>query len=120
MANDNSQMQARGADGRRSQRVLLRVPIQVRAEIKGEPPIHEDTTTLVVNAHGALILLAMKVRPGQKLVLRNWASTNEQECLVIHVRETQDARKEIGIAFPYAKPEFWGIDFPPADWKPPD
>jgi hypothetical protein len=98
--------------------VLLRVPIQVRAEVKGEPALTEETTTIVVNAHGALILLAMRVRPGQKLTLRNWAMGEDQDCTVIHVRENQDPKKEVGIAFPFPKPEFWGIEFPPADWKP--
>jgi hypothetical protein len=46
---------------RRSKRVLLRVAIQVRWTPAGDSAITEDTTTLVVNAHGALISLAMKV-----------------------------------------------------------
>jgi hypothetical protein len=49
---------------RRSQRVLLRLPIQVRWTPPGETAISEETTTLVVNAHGALIVLAMKVKAG--------------------------------------------------------
>lgn len=93
--------------------------IVVRAEFKGEPPLTEETTTVVVNAHGALVVLAMKVHPGQKLVIRNWGAGEDAECTVIHVRESQEPKKEVGIAFPHARPQFWGIEFPPADWKPP-
>lgn len=106
------------ADSRRSQRVLLRIQVLVRAEIHGEPPLTEDTSTVEVNAHGALISLAMKVRPGQKLVLKNWATAIEQECRVVHIKDNPFGKNAVGIAFPYANPRFWNIDFPPPDWKP--
>lgn len=105
-------------DNRRSQRILLRIQIQVSAQFEDGLPIKEDTTTLEVNAHGALIALAMKVRPGQKLVVRNWGTAKEQEFRVVHVRESLGSKNEVGIAFPYAMPRFWNVDFPPSDWKP--
>lgn len=106
------------ADARRSQRVLLRFQIQVRADMPGEPPLTEDTFTVEVNAHGALIELAMKVRPAQKVLLKNWSTTKEQECRVIHVKDSPAGKSTVGIAFANANPRFWGIDFPPLDWKP--
>jgi hypothetical protein len=105
-------------DTRRSERVILRIPILVRANIPGEPPLTEDTFTSVVNAHGALIVLAMKVRPGQKLVLRNWGTAKEVECRVIHVKDNPFGKNEVGISFSIPSPHFWNLDFPPADWKP--
>jgi hypothetical protein len=106
------------ADNRRSQRILLRIPLLVRAQFEGDLPLKEDTHTLEVNAHGALIVLAMRVRPGQRLTLRNWATAKEQDCRVIHVREVPSGKNEVGIAFPYAIPRFWNVQFPPPDWKP--
>lgn len=106
------------ADKRRTQRVILQIPIQVRAQFGRDAPITEDTRTLVVNADGGLIALAMKVRPAQKLTLRNWATSMEQECRVVHVRESRTGKHEVGIAFPYAMPQFWNLAFPPPDWKP--
>jgi hypothetical protein len=41
-----------GVEGRRSERVLLKVPLAVSCD--GEPPVRAHT--LVVNGHGALIL----------------------------------------------------------------
>jgi hypothetical protein len=71
-----------------------------------------------VNAHGGLISLAMKVRPGQKLVLRNLATAKEQDCRVVHVREILGEKNQVGVAFPYAMPSFWNVQFPPPDWTP--
>jgi hypothetical protein len=107
------------ADNRRSQRVILRIAVLVRASQEGgEPPITEDTFTVVVNAHGALLSLAMKVHPGQKITLRNWGTAKEEDCRVIHVRDNPYGKKEVGIAFPFPNPQFWNIEFPPPDWKP--
>jgi hypothetical protein len=105
-------------EARRSQRVLLRIPIQVKGFPEEGIPINEDTTTVEVNAHGALIVLAMRVRPGQKLVLRNWGNAKEQECRVVHVKEIHGAKNEVGIAFSIPQAKFWNIQFPPEDWKP--
>jgi len=109
---------AKRADARRSQRVLLRIPVQAKGFPEDGISITEDTTTVEVNAHGALIALAMRVRPGQKLVLRNWGTAKEQDCRVVHVKEIHDAKNEVGVAFAFPNPKFWNIQFPPEDWKP--
>jgi hypothetical protein len=107
------------ADSRRSQRVLLRVPILVTAPVRGEPPLTEDTFTLVVNAHGALISLAMRVQPGQRITLRNWGTAKDQDCRVVHVKPNPFGKNEVGIAFLVPNPHFWNLEFPPPDWIPP-
>jgi hypothetical protein len=118
MSGDPYNTSGHPSDRRRTQRVLLQIPIQVRAQFEGDAPITEETTTLVVNADGALINLAMKVKPGQKIVLRNWAIAKEQDCRVVHIREKPAGKNEGGIAFPSPAPQFWGITFPPPDWTP--
>lgn len=118
MSRENEKNPRTGIDARRTRRVLLQVPILVRAQFAGDDPIMEETTTVEVNAHGGLISLAMRVRPGQKLVLKNWATAIEQECRVVHVREKPFGKNEVGIAFPYAMAKFWNVEFPPPDWTP--
>ena len=103
-------------ESRRTQRVVIRIPILVRS--LSEPPLTEDSFTLVVNAHGALVSLAMKVQPGQKIVLRNWDTAKEQECQVVHVKGNPFGKNEVGISFPRPNPHFWNLDFPPPDWTP--
>jgi hypothetical protein len=106
------------ANNRRSQRILLRMQIKVIAQFSDGQTVTEDTTTLEVNAHGALISLAMKVHPGQKILVRNWGTSKEQECRVVHVREKPGGKDEVGVAFPAAMPSFWNVSFPPPDWSP--
>jgi hypothetical protein len=118
MTDEPYKQYAHPADKRRTQRLLLQIPIQVRAQFEGDEPITEETNTLVVNADGALIGLAMRVKPGQKVLLRNWSSAKEQECRVVHVRTKPIGKNEVGVAFPSPMPKFWGVAFPPPDWTP--
>ncbi len=105
-------------DSRRSRRVVLRVPVLVRLQVEGDTSFPEETHTLVVNAHGALIALATRVQPGQTLVLKNGLSGEELESRVVYVGEEKASKAEVAIAFARPAPHFWHIDFPPADWKP--
>ncbi|MDX6711029.1 MAG: hypothetical protein QOH96_2045 [Blastocatellia bacterium] len=56
---------------RRSRRVLLGVPVSVLLARPSEKAISEKTNTLAVSAHGALVLLAMKVFAGDQVTLGN-------------------------------------------------
>ncbi len=118
MSDQHTAQFKRQVNTRRSQRVLLRVPVLVRGQTENGSSLCEESHTLVVNAHGALIALAMKVQPSQELVLKNWVSGEEQQCRVVHVGQKQADKNEIGIEFSRPAPKFWHIDFPPADWKP--
>lgn len=105
-------------DARRSQRVVARIRVRVlRREGAGET-IAEDTHTLVVNAHGALLTLAMKVQPGEVLTLENWVGRERQQIRVVRIGKKQESKREVAIEFSSPAPRFWHIDFPPTDWKP--
>ena len=105
-------------DSRRSQRVLIQMPLQVRWNPPGEEAITEDTHSIVVNAHGALIALALRVKPGNKIILRNWGTAKERECRVVHVRPKPGTKNEVGITLLVPDASFWGVEFPPDDWQP--
>ena len=107
-------------NSRRSQRVILRIPVVIRGQAEGEQPWAETTHTLIVNVHGALIILATEVHPEQPLVLQNLHGGKEQRCYVVQVGKRQSDGSEIGVAFVEPSPRFWNIDFPAADWKPVD
>jgi hypothetical protein len=104
------------SDLRRSQRVLLRVPIIVMGETSESTPFSEKAITLIVNAHGALISLGTKVTAGQKLGIVNLSSGEELECHVVHLGSTHNGETEGGIEFVNPAPFFWRISFPPSDW----
>jgi len=106
-----------GIEMRRSKRVALRLPIQVRWTPPGDFAITEETTTLVVNAHGALISLAMKVKPGTRIFVRNRTVADDKECRVVRVQEKHEGKSEVGVEFLRPDAKFWGLEFPPDDWK---
>ncbi len=102
---------------RRSQRVMLALPITVSGEgLKGA--CNEDTRTVVVNAHGALINLVTKVAQNQILELKSPANPMKQACRVTYVGPATDGKTQLGIEFTEPAPQFWHIAFPPEDWTP--
>ncbi len=105
---------------RRSQRVLLRMPILVIGIDEKKRPLSEQTHTSVVSAHGGLIHLAMKVRVGQLLIIRNPDTSEEQSCRVSYVNPVQDGKCEVGLDFIPPISNFWHVAFPPSDWSPQD
>lgn len=118
MSNTERIQSTRWINNRRSQRVILSLPVMVRAPMEREGGCSEQSRTLVVNAHGALIALALKVLPGQRLMLENVGSGKEQPCRVVHVGERKSDKAEVGVEFVEPAPRFWNIDFPPPDWRP--
>jgi len=105
---------------RRSMRVLLSVPIHVSGKTAANQDFTEDTRTLVVNAHGALIALTAQVKPGQKITLSNNATHQTLECRVVHIGAGQGGKTQLGVEFAKPSPRFWQIDFPPDDWVVPE
>jgi hypothetical protein len=109
------------ASRRRSQRVILSVAVTIRTE--GRPKdasFEEETRTLVVNLHGALVLLAGKVAKGQKLHLMNRATKAEQVCCVANIGPATSGKVQVGVEFLTPSPDFWHISFPPEDWVLPE
>lgn len=104
-------------EARRSQRVVARVRVKVTLQEQSGGTISEDTHTLVVNAHGALLILAMMVRPGDLLTLENWAGRERTQVRVVRLGKKVASKREVAIEFSCPAPRFWHIDFPPADWK---
>jgi hypothetical protein len=106
------------AEVRRSQRLLVSVRIQVRSEGPEKERPWEETHTLVVNAHGALIQLNMMVISSQRLVVKNVKTGEEQLCQVASIATNENGKTEVGIEFVEPSPKFWRVAFPPLDWSP--
>lgn len=105
---------------RRTQRVLLRLPILVIARGPDQQHISENAFTTNVNAHGALLSLSMRVELGQKILIRNPDTLEEQFVRVVHVTPAAEGKTEVGVEFLKPAPKFWRISFPPDDWTPHD
>lgn len=110
--------QPSGAERRRSERVFLQIGIFVQGVSSDGHAFREKTKTLAVNAHGALIHLAQDVRAGEQVTLTNAYTTEQQHCRVVYAKPMTGNVRAVGVEFLKPAPNFWGIDFPPADWKP--
>ena len=104
---------------RRSQRLVLSIPVVGYKVSKAARSFFEGVHTLTISAHGALISFATEVAADQKLILRHVLSGEEQECRVVFVQKKLGGPTEVGIEFRRPAPNFWGIPFAPADWKRP-
>jgi hypothetical protein len=101
---------------RRSQRVMLKVSVVVLAHGADNKRVSEETRTVTVSAHGAMILLGMKVSIGQILMLRYCGTGEEVSCRVAYLSPHQSEKREVGVDFMKPCPGFWRISFPPPDW----
>jgi hypothetical protein len=99
-------------DRRRSRRWSLDICVQVYGHGPGKEPFHEQAHTLHVNANGGLLLLSVPVRKGQKLLLTNVMTQQEQDCRVVYLGTRRTRTIEAGIAFPAANPAFWQLPTP--------
>ena len=104
---------------RRTQRVIMRVPVRISGQNAGGSQFEEETHTLAVNANGALVVLSVPVRKGQVLHLLNVAMRDKAECVVAHLGQRQGDLLEVGIAFRLPNPKFWRVAFKPRDWSKP-
>ncbi len=101
---------------RRSQRVMLKVSVVVLAHDADNKLVSEKTRTVTVNAHGASVMLGLKVSIGQVLMLRNSGTREEVSCRVVYLSPHQSEKREVGVDFMKSCPGFWRISFPPPDW----
>jgi hypothetical protein len=106
-----------GANRRRSERVMLQIPIVVMTETVEHEQLQEETHTLVVNAHGGLVKLQMEVMAGQPIVLINSRSGAEVAARVVRVENPPGGYTAVAFEFDEPSPKFWPVDFPPADWE---
>ena len=103
---------------RRSERILLKVPIEVEGtDFKGEP-FKERTFTIAVNRYGAFIGFKNPLRPGDKITITHLGT--RQSCLF----RVCDSHEELssglsgwGVECLESGNSFWQISFPE---KPPE
>jgi len=101
---------------RRSERVILRIPVVVLAEDEERRQIQEQAETQVVNAHGGLLLMRAHLHVGQSFLLNNPQNKLEMSCRVVRTEEHGLEFYNVAFEFDRPAPNFWPVVFPPADW----
>jgi hypothetical protein len=96
---------------RRSTRVFHRV--RVRAEGRGHDgkKFNERCETVVVNAHGGLLMMKHEVDNGEMIVLTNPDTQEELECRIVYLGAPSDRGQRVGVEFLTPAPHFWGVEF---------
>ena len=106
------------ANRRRSQRVLMKLPVRVSGQIGVAWSFEEETHTLAISAHGAMILVEAPVYRGQRFTLVNIQTKASLECVVVHIQKLTGEQTQVGVEFMLPNPTFWRVAFPPKDWSP--
>jgi hypothetical protein len=103
---------------RRSERVVLRVPLQLSTKMPDGKRISIEAHSLVVNAHGGLLDLGMEILRGQQVTLNNPRTEKVVTGKVVRVERSEEGRFSVAFEFDYPAPHFWPVCFPPTDWSP--
>src|SRR5271168_934615 len=84
---------------RRSQRVVLRMPLVLRTELADGRKLRVHAFTLVVNAHGGLLESPLMVEANQQIALVNPKTGKEARCRVI--RSERSSADTVALAFEF-------------------
>jgi tRNA A-37 threonylcarbamoyl transferase component Bud32 len=103
-----------GAGRRRTERIMLQIPIRVSSNGGISGDFTEDTHTLIVNSDGALIILRHGAAAEEIIQIINLENLQESDFRVVGLAHQQgegDATR--GVENLDRNRTLWGIDFPP-------
>jgi hypothetical protein len=96
---------------RRSARIFRKLKMQAQGRAHNGKKFREVCETLVVSAHGGLLMLKHEVDDGELLVITNPETQEEIECRIVFLGELCDQGQRVGIEFLTPAPHFWGLEF---------
>ena len=96
------------SERRKSARASVYVPLFVYGYDSASQPFHQDTHSLEVSADGGLVKLDANVHRGQKLLLMNRVTKQEQECYVVGLKmHPKRSHLHVSVSFIQPAPAFW-------------
>ena len=102
---------------RRSQRLFIQVKVVIEWKAANKSALKEETHTIVVNAHGALVEMGAQIDQGQVVSLRNVRTNDAADCVVKLVTPASGGKFSTALEFTQPSPTFWRVSFPPEDWS---
>lgn len=114
----DSAQQKSAMDRRRSQRIILRMPVRIYGHAGNEQLVYEETFTETVSSHGALINVSHQLPIGTRLILTNQTTEEELACKVVFQGQTKEGQLQVAVEFIEPSPKFWRVNFPPPGEKP--
>jgi len=104
---------------RSAQRVTLRVQASVHVALQGKQASF-GATTVSVSSAGALLILEKGLAAETRLVLEHAQTRQRVACRVTRPAREIPQGFQVAVEFDSPAPKFWGIAFPPSDWRPLD
>jgi hypothetical protein len=108
---DGAMSEVTAATPRRSGRLFHRMRVQAQGRAHDRKKFKETCETVVVNAHGGLLLLKHEVANGEMLVITNPETQEELECRIVYLGDLGNKGQRVGIEFLTPAPRFWGVEF---------
>lgn len=89
--------------------ISLKVPVAVQGsqESADSEDFREETNTIIVFNHGAVVRLAASVSVGQLVVLTNRKSDQEALCTVVKVKSEPSTKDYVELQFSHPAADFW-------------
>jgi len=105
------------ADGRRSSRISLSLPIVIHGKDAQQNAFREDTHTLIVNKHGTKFVTSHRLAVGAEILIENptLGSIAKANIVWVSTKTNRSGMIEAGAQLMEAQ-NIWGIEFPPDDW----
>ncbi len=104
-----------GAERRRSQRVLLVIPVDVAWITREGLRVREHAETVVVNAHGALLRMKTLLPISEEVELMRPRTSQSTRARVVWAGDVAEEDEMTRVAVELAVPSetFWGVSIPP-------
>jgi hypothetical protein len=106
-----------GDERRRSQRVMIRIPVTLEMTVAGKK-VTVRAGTASVNDHGAMLLCTKNLPVDTAFEMVNDRTNEKQLCRVTRTATENQQGYLIPVEFAAPAPGFWHISFPPPGWKP--
>lgn len=100
-------------DRRRSQRVLIRLPVRLNGTTRKGQPVSARGEAVVISSNGALLKMDSDFRPGSEVEVENSATQQIARYRVVWASDQPtDGRWEVGLESSGSGPNIWGVEFP--------
>lgn len=107
-------MNDRGFEKRRSDRLMITLPLVIEGKDTKGQPFDNTARTITVNRHGARVVTPRPLRAGQTITVTNLASRKKCQFRVVGpVSPATERGGEWGIECLDPNENIWGIQFPP-------
>jgi hypothetical protein len=108
-----------GEERRRSQRVIIMVPVTLELAKEGKV-VKVSAHTVAVNIHGAMVICSRMLDSETKIDIVNERTRGRARARVTRAPRQSAEGFLIPVEFEKPFPTFWQISFPPSNWKPTD